>query len=362
MFGQKRLKDTVEKQQVTINELRYEIESLQQQSESLKQQLHESQQTPDTSRDDLQVLDHWMESETLIASTRNHMAEQGERLATEQTTLRETRGIFAETRDALTHVFEQVNTIQGHTVASNQEVSNLQDVSKQIETFVSVISGISDQTNLLALNAAIEAARAGESGRGFAVVADEVRHLAAKASEASDEIASLVGEITNKTQIASEQIGTVQTVSDGLVASAEQIGSAIEQVVSVAGHMGQVINISSSGAFTDTVKLDHVIWKNAIYKAIFHKDYGSIGDIKDHTQCRLGQWFYQGDGRDTYSNNEYFKRIEEPHRYVHACGINAVKAAAENDNAKANKYLAEMEQASKEVADLLDSLSRKMMA
>ena len=358
MFGQGRLKEQITQKNLIINDLNDQVEALQQEAASLKAQLEAKEDAPSQCQDEMQILDNWMESETLIASTRNHMSKHGEQLQAEQKTLHDTKGIFAETRDALKHIFSQVNSIQKHSVESNSEVTHLLEVSKQIETFVSVISGISDQTNLLALNAAIEAARAGESGRGFAVVADEVRHLAAKASEASDEIASLVGEITQKTHVASEQIGSVQNVSDGLVASAEQISASIDQVVNVASHMGKLIDVSSSGAFTDTVKLDHVMWKNAVYKAIFQKNYEAAASMKDHTQCRLGNWFYEGDGREKFSGHDSFKRIEEPHRYVHASGVNAVKAAQEGDTGAMNRFLSEMEQASKEVADLLDQISR----
>ena len=78
-------------------------------------------------------------------------------------------------------------------------VDKLGERSKEIGQIVESISGIAEQTNLLALNAAIEAARAGEHGRGFAVVSEEVRKLAEESQEASQKIATLIGEIQNET-------------------------------------------------------------------------------------------------------------------------------------------------------------------
>ncbi len=101
---------------------------------------------------------------------------------------------------ALTVMSETVKNVNGIAAlirASDANVGQLDERSKQIGGIIQVIREVADQTNLLALNAAIEAARAGEQGRGFAVVADEVRKLAERTSKATAEIATLIGDVQN---------------------------------------------------------------------------------------------------------------------------------------------------------------------
>lgn len=102
----------------------------------------------------------------------------------------------------------KVKDIISDTVAVMTELSSQ---NHKIEEIVSKITDISGQTNLLALNAAIEAARAGEHGKGFAVVAEEVRKLAEDSRKSTQEIATILIGIQQKTIDAASQVNLGET-------------------------------------------------------------------------------------------------------------------------------------------------------
>ncbi|WP_238600676.1 methyl-accepting chemotaxis protein [Metasolibacillus meyeri] len=119
------------------------------------------------------------------------------------------------------------------TIHTTLEAMNrLGEKSNEIGSIVKVITGITAQINLLALNAAIEAARAGEHGKGFAVVADEVRNLAEQSRLSSAEVADIVKNIQEETEVVvtSMKQGTAEfTEANSTIVEA---GNMFEQILS----------------------------------------------------------------------------------------------------------------------------------
>ena len=66
-----------------------------------------------------------------------------------------------EGNERIDKVMNQMENIDHVVYDSKETINQLEDLTKEISTILSLIIGISEQTNLLALTAAIEAARAG---------------------------------------------------------------------------------------------------------------------------------------------------------------------------------------------------------
>lgn len=116
---------------------------------------------------------------------------------------------------------ELMNTLKEqsqHILEMNTNVSSvmreLQNRTEAVKGIADTIFSISKQTNLLALNASIESARAGETGRGFAVVADEIRQLAEKTRLETENIANILGELSEKAQQASSVVEQSAAATD----------------------------------------------------------------------------------------------------------------------------------------------------
>jgi heam-based aerotactic trancducer len=111
------------------------------------------------------------------------------------------------------------------------ESASLAEISKQIESIVSMVTNIAEQTNLLALNAAIEAARAGEEGKGFAVVADEVRKLAEQTKHSVSSVSGLIEKTNNQVEKVVSYVDDVQLSVTSNTERMQQIYNFFEQLV-----------------------------------------------------------------------------------------------------------------------------------
>jgi len=132
---------------------------------------------------------------------------------------------------------EGANRLGTRLEESNEIIKELEHETGNINDILSTIQGIAGQTNLLALNAAIEAARAGEQGRGFAVVADEVRTLAGRTQESTEQIASILGLVLNKTQEASTSMETSLSESQSAISLSTDALASFEEIEQVVKQM-----------------------------------------------------------------------------------------------------------------------------
>lgn len=354
-----------------IEKLEIEINTLKQQNLSLKEELNQANQSNMALSDDMseaavrynsqeELNKLWLQSSDLVNQIRESLATSSSELIAHRDSFQSSQQLFDQIMDMLASTIKSTAEISTDTKTASTSVDQLKTVTAGINDFVNIIKGISDQTNLLALNAAIEAARAGEQGRGFAVVADEVRTLAQRSAEASNEISVLIEQVNSQMADVVSGISGVGQKSDEITTSTSSIEGTANRIVSLSQHMYAVITNSTADSFIQTVKMDHVVWKLEVYQVMLGMSNKSAEDFADHTMCRLGKWYYQGEGSTKYSGFDAFKKIESPHADVHKNGLAALLAHAEGNSEEAVKKLALMENASFKVVDLLSSLSNQI--
>jgi methyl-accepting chemotaxis protein len=140
---------------------------------------------------------------------------------------------------AAEETLKNMRAIAASVSTAVQKVENLGTRSKEVGKAIVIIERIAHHTNLLALNAAIEASRAGEQGRGFAVVADEVRKLAKRTSDATHEITAMITGIQEETRKAVVAIESGIALVKAGVATTEQAGTLLQEIIQSAEQVGE---------------------------------------------------------------------------------------------------------------------------
>lgn len=185
-----------------------------QQADNVAQTAEKERQNVNQMMDSLQTAVQTMDRVAEMAEKSNQSAEQATQV----------------TNSALNTVNDTVRgmeSIRATIAETEKRIKRLGERSQEISGIVNLINTISERTHVLALNASMQAAVAGEAGRGFSVVAEEVQRLAESSRNATQQIATLVGNIQQETN---DTISTVNRTIGQVVEGSEQAQAAGEQM------------------------------------------------------------------------------------------------------------------------------------
>ena len=269
----------------------------------------------------------------------------------------EAASISASNREAVLQIAQSLDALSGDTLQTSQNVQKLTERAAQIGSIVQLIKEIADQTNLLALNAAIEAARAGEQGRGFAVVADEVRKLAERTAKATSEISTIVVAIQGETD-------RTKTQMEGLAEKSQVFGRDVGGVMDNMKHLLELshkmegtISAAALRSFVEVAKIDHILYKFEIYKVFMGISDRNADSFASHTACRLGKWYFEGEGKDCFSKLDGYAAVANPHHAFHQNGREAVTAFRGGEALRGIELVGKLEADSMEVLAALERIA-----
>ena len=210
--------------------------------------------------------------------------------------------------DEVVHLNSSVQQAKNNVEAMDSEVID-------INSIVKLIQAIASQTNLLALNATIEAARAGEAGKGFAVVANEVKELSKQTQEAAESISHSIERVLSHSEQVSASMKSLEEKSDEMQETVSGFDARIQETNQRNTKAMERIYGTSDRIFMSLAKLDHIVWKVNTYLSVIEN--GPAFKFVDYHNCRLGKWYYEGDGQSNFSQTSSFARLEQPHSVVH---------------------------------------------
>ena len=143
----------------------------------------------------------------------------------------------------------------------------------------------------------------------------------------------------------------------GFGASGDAAAESLHGMIELSGQMEQSISVAALRSFTQLAKIDHLVFKFDVYKVLMGLSSKQAADLADHTYCRLGKWYYEGEGRVCFSRLDGYAAMENPHAAVHRQGKEAISFYRTGKLDEAVRALGQMEVASLDVLHCLERMA-----
>lgn len=334
--------------------------------ESLKNTVSEQARTIENLHQARNASDHWykfigeviQEHKTLnsllfqsmssVNDIHEMVANNADTLGSERSKLKESEATFDQIGIILQSIGSNLANIDQKALSTSERMQSLGESANKITDFIGQIEGISEQTNLLALNAAIEAARAGDQGRGFAVVADEVRTLAGQTGKTTLEIASIIQATNSHISSIGEGIEGIRQDASNLAETTNTVTDAVNSITELSRSMHNIIGRSTNESYIQMAMLSHTVFKSRIYEFIATGNFDEqhVINILDPKPSRLGRWYYDGLGQQTFGHLQSYTSLEKPLEKVHRAASQALQARLDKKVSEKLSALAKMEDSS----------------
>ena len=299
-----------------------------------------------------------------LKSSQNDLINITDQLGKIETITKETGRNADESLGTVEQIGHSLHNINQTVHSVSEVITDLINDSKKITESLSMITGIADQTNLLALNASIEAARAGEHGRGFAVVADEVKNLSEHTKNAALEVSKTLKAFNKRVEQMITEAESSASLSQEVMEQVNSFSHQFSNLSTSAKASVGYISYAKDKSFGLLTKLDHIIYKQNGYIAIENpQDCPQQTAIAvDNHNCRLGKWYYEGMGYETFRTTRAYRNLDLPHQEVHRTTQMAYQVSRGNwaeDAHKLSEIIKQMELselASAEVMKCIDEM------
>lgn len=365
-----------------------------------------------TSNSQSDIIQSMVASSEELASTADSVSESIQELSSISN---DTKDKALESTEEVDGIVEFIGDSFTGVQKIKEELNVVESMVKDIKGVTDIIKQIADQTNLLALNASIEAARSGEHGRGFAVVANEIKGLAEYSNasiktiyenieklsmntietvkcteivvsklmngreklnlipsnlhniveliESIDEkvlhIASVSEEQTATTAVLANELSEMAKKELDLEKMCHSVGEEIYEISKYANNFRHKLMENKElplNVLLDMYKVDHLMWTWKVYNMILGLDSVDEDIARNHTNCRLGEWYYSNND-NKFKDNKYFNDLEPLHIQLHNEAGEGIKAFKEGNVKLCYGHLEKMKKISKDVIKVIDKIS-----